>query len=216
MSEPLPTSPEQEERDRRIAELEARAARRRVGVKPLSALLAIVVAGVLLGMQWRDLAWFFSPRTPLSLGSEGAYRYEALASNRYAQVHGIPTVRGAYEHGGDGALYVLVGLRESPFVVRRGALSGEQWTPGRPPPQPDQRPFAVRGRLLAEEDAPRYREALALLRSMGEVQPHDGKLWLLIEGEQPGADRGRLLVALALLAFMALNAVLLVKGLRKA
>lgn len=217
MSEPLPTSPEQEERDRRIAELEARASRRRVGVKPLSALLAIAVAGALLGMQWRDLVYFFSPRTPLTLGAEGAYRYEALDSNRYAQVHGVPTARGAYERGGDEALHVLVGLRESPFVVRRGALPGEEWRSGRPPPQPDQRPFAVRGRLLAEQDAPgRYREALALLRSMGEVQPHDGQLWLLIEGEQPGADRGLVLVALALLAFMALNGVLLFKGLRRA
>jgi len=207
-------SPEQEERDRRIAELEARLARRRVGVKPWVALLAMGVAGVLLGMQWRDVSYFFSPRVPLTLGVEGAYRHEALASNRYAQVHGIPTARGAYERA-DGGLYVLVGLRESPFVVRRGALSGEQWTSGRPPPQPDQRPFAVRGRLLSEEDAPRYREALALLRRMGELQPHEGKLWLLVEGEQPGADRGLVVVALALLAFLALNAVLLLKGLRR-
>jgi hypothetical protein len=214
MSEPLSPSTEQEARDRRIAELEARLSRRRVGVKPMAALLAIAVALALLGMQRRELAYFFSPRAPLTLGAEGAYRYDALVSNRYAQVHGIPTSRGAYERA-DGGLYVLVGLRDSPFVVRRGALSGEEWTPGRPPPQPDQRPFAVRGRLLAEEDAPRYREAFALLRSMGEVQPQAGKLWLLVEGEQPGADRGRVLVALALLAFIALNAVLLVKGLRR-
>ncbi len=214
MSEPLSTSTEQDERDRRIAELEARLSRRRVGVKPLAAVLAIIVAGVLLAMQRRDLAYFFSPRAPLTLGTEGAYRYEALVSNRYAQVHGIPTARGAYERA-DGGLYVLVGLRESPLVVRRGALDGEQWTQGRPPPQPDQRPFAVRGRLLSEEEAPRYREALALLRSMGEVQPHEGRLWLLIEGEQPGADRGLVLVSLALVAFIALNAVLLVKGLRR-
>ncbi|MCP3141226.1 hypothetical protein [Pyxidicoccus xibeiensis] len=214
MSEPLPTTSAQEERDRRIAELEARAARRRVGVKPLAALMAIAVALALLGMQRRELAYFFSSRTPLTLGAEGAYRYDALVSNRYAQVHGVPTARGGYERS-DGTLYVLVGLRESPFVVRRGALSGEEWTPGRPPPQPDQRPFAVRGRLLAEEDAPRYRDGLALLRSLGEVQPHAGKLWLLIEGEQPGADRGLVLVALALLAFIAFNAVLLVKGLRR-
>jgi hypothetical protein len=73
----------------------------------------------------------------------------------------------------------------------------------------------VRGRLLSEEDAPRYREALALLRRMGELQPHEGKLWLLVEGEQPGADRGLVLVALALLAFLALNTVLLIKGLRR-
>ncbi len=213
MSEPSFPTPEQEARDQRIAELEARLARRRVGVKPWVALVAIAVALVLLGMQRGDLAYFFSPGTPLTLGAEGAYQYEALVSNRYAQVHGVPSVRGAYERSGD-ALYVLVGLRESPFVVRRIAPPGEQWPPGRPPPHPDQPPFAVRGRLLVEEDAPRYREALALLRSMGEVQPHEGRLWLLVEGERPRGDRGLVLVSLLLLALIAGIAVLLVKGLR--
>ena len=214
MSEPRPKSPTEEERDRRIAELEARLSRRRVGVRPVAALMAIAVGLTLLGMQWRDLSYFLSPDVPLTLGAEGAYRFEALVSNRYAQVHGVPTARGAYERA-DGGLYVLVGLRDSPFVVRRSALPGEQWTEGRPPPQPDQRPFAVRGRLLAQEDTPRYRDALALLERMGEVQPHEGRLWLLVEGERPGADRGLLLVSLALVTFVVLNAMLLVRGLKR-
>ncbi len=214
MSELRPTSAAEEARERRIAELEARLSRRRVGVRPMAAAMAIAVALVLLGMQWRDLSYFLSPGVPLTLGAEGAYRFEALGSNRYAQVHGVPTARGAYERA-DGALYVLVGLRDSPFVVRRPALPGEQWTEGRPPSQPDQRPFGVRGRLLAQEDAPRYRDALALMERMGEVQPHDGRLWLLIEGERPGADRGLLLVSLALVCFVVLNAMLLVRGLKR-
>ncbi|WP_426746874.1 hypothetical protein VZQ01_03220 [Myxococcus faecalis] len=202
------------ERDLRIAELEARLARRRVGVRPLAAVLGIMVSLALLAMQRRELAYVFSPAAPLTLGVEGDYRFDALVSNRYAQVHGIPTARGAYEREG-GATFVLVGLRESPFVVRRLALPGEDWVEGRPPPSPDSRPFAIRGRLLAQEDAPRYRDALALLKGMGELQPHEGRLWLLIEGERPGEDRGRVLVALALLAFAVLNAVLLVRGLTR-
>ncbi|ABF90691.1 hypothetical protein MXAN_2628 [Myxococcus xanthus DK 1622] len=214
MSEQLPQSPSEEARARRIAELEFRLSRRRVGVRPMAAVMAIAVGLVLLGMQWKDLSYFLSPSVPLTLGAEGAYRFEALVSNRYAQVHGVPTVRGAYERA-DGALYVLVGLRDSPFVVRRPALPGEQWTDGRPPPQPDQRPFAVRGRLLAQADARRYRDALALMERMGELQPRDGRLWLLIEGERPGTDRGLLLVCLALVTFVVLNAMLLVRGLKR-
>jgi hypothetical protein len=220
MSQP-PTEPEselllaREERERRIEELEARLARRgRTGVKPGVALAGLLLGLALLAVQWRELAWFFSPRTPLTLGAEGAYRFDSLASNRSAQVHGIPTTRGAYEREG-GAFFVLVGLRDSPFVVRRAPLPGERWEQGRPPPQPDQTPFAIRGRLLAEEDAPRYREAFALLRRLGEVQPRDGRLWLLVEGERPGADRGRMLVALGLLAFVTVNAALLARGLRR-
>ncbi|MDC0715013.1 hypothetical protein POL68_41575 [Stigmatella sp. ncwal1] len=204
----------QEERERRIAELEARLARRpRSAVRPPMALLALGVSVALLVMQRRELAYLFSPRTPLSLGVEGDYRPEALISNRYAQVHGVPAAHGAYEREGD-ALYVLVGLRESPFVVRRPALPGEEWIAGRPPP-PDPRPFAVRGRLLAEEDAPRYRDAFALLREKGELQPREGRLWLVVEGQRPGEDWGRAGVALLLAAFAAANVMLLVRGLRR-
>jgi hypothetical protein len=73
----------------------------------------------------------------------------------------------------------------------------------------------VRGRLLAEEDAERYQEGFKLLREMGEVQPRDGKLWLVREGERPGADKGLLFVALVLVTFILGNAALLIRGLRK-
>ncbi|MBU8898276.1 hypothetical protein DRW03_01060 [Corallococcus sp. H22C18031201] len=204
-----------DERARRIEELEARLSTRgRVGVRPSVALMGMVLGLALLAVQWQDLAYFASSATPLTLGAEGDYRYERLVTNRYAQVHGIPTSRGAYERQGD-SFSVLVGLRDSPFVVRRAPLPGERWDEGRPPSRPDPTPFAMRGRLLSEEEAPRYREAFALLRAQGEVQPREGRLWLLVEGERPGADRGRLLVALMLSAFVCVNAVLLARGIRR-
>ncbi|MGZ3458837.1 MAG: hypothetical protein ACXU86_10095 [Archangium sp.] len=203
-----------EERERRIAELEARLRRRGVGVRLPVAVLAMVVGGVLLGMLWKDLAYFFSPGTPLTLGAEGAYRYDVLESNRYVQLHGIPTARGAYGREGED-VYVVVGLRESPFLVRRRALPGEEWSPGKVPPQPDQRPFGVGGRLLAEEDAGRYREGFKLLRELGEVQPRGGRLWLVVEGERPGGDKGVPFLALLLVTFILANAALLIRGLRR-
>jgi hypothetical protein len=204
-----------EERERRIAELEARLARRpRSPLRAPVALVGIGVAVALLVMQWREVRYFFSPRTPLSLGAEGEYRYPELVSNRYAQLHGIPTSHGAYERDGE-AVFVLVGLRDSPFVVRRPALPGEDWAPGKRPPRPDPRPFAVRGRLLAEEDAPRYRDAFELLRAKGEVQPLEGRLWIVIEGQRPGDDLGRLAVTVLLVLIIATNTLFLVRGLRR-
>ncbi|MFL5349144.1 MAG: hypothetical protein ACJ8AT_30455 [Hyalangium sp.] len=201
-----------EERERRIAELESRLARRpRSPLRAPVSLVAIGVAAALLVMQWREVRYFFSPREPLSLGAEGDYRYPELVSNRYVQLHGLPTASGAYEREGE-AVFVLVGLRETPFVVRRPALPGEEWAPGRKPPQPNQRPFAVRGRLLAEEDASRYRDAFELLRSKGEVQPLQGRLWIVIEGQRPGEDFGRLAVALLLVFIIAINGWFLARG----
>ena len=70
MSDPKP-----EERTTRIDELEARLSRRpAVGVMPPVALLALVGAVAMGVMQREDLAYYFSPREPLSLGAEGDYR----------------------------------------------------------------------------------------------------------------------------------------------
>jgi hypothetical protein len=204
-----------EERERRIAELEARQARRpRSHLRAPVALVAMGVASALFFMQWREALYFFSSSEPLSLGAEGEYRYPELVSNRYVQLHGLPTATGAYEWDGT-QVFVLVGLRDSPFVVRRPALPGEDWAPGRKAPQPNQRPFAVRGRLLAEQDAPRYRDAFQLLRAKGELQPLNGRLWLVVEGQRPGEDWGRLGVSLLLVLIIAANAAFLVRGLRR-
>jgi hypothetical protein len=70
----------------------------------------------------------------------------------------------------------------------------------------------VRGRLLAEEDAERYREGFALLRRMGEVQPRNGRLWVVVEGERPGEDKGAVFAALLLATFLVANATLLIRG----
>src|SRR6185436_2589851 len=106
----------------------------------------------------QDIAYVFAPRAPILLGREGEYHFDRLRSNRYVQLHGSPTTRGFYCLEKREAC-VLVGFHGTPIVVRRRTLPGERWEPGQTPPQPDQRPFSVGGRLLAQEDAERYREA---------------------------------------------------------
>ncbi len=44
------------------------------------------------------------------------------------------------------------------------------------------------------------------------LRPVDGRLWVVREGEHPGEDRGPLIIALVLLGFAGLNAVLAVRG----
>lgn len=196
-------------RDRRIAELEARIRRSSaVGVRIPVAVTAILCSAALLVLEREEAAYFFSSRSPIDLGSEGQYRLERLESNRYSQLHGTPTVRGAYWRENK-ATFVLVGVLGTPIVVRRKALAGEDWQAGRAAPQPDQRPFAVRGRLLSAQDSPQYRDALAKLASLGELtRPPDG-LWLLFEGERPSANFGPVLASAALLIFLLVNAALL-------
>jgi hypothetical protein len=201
-----------ETRDARIAHLEARLNRPPVGVKWPVALLALAGACALLVLQKNDLGYFFSPRAPISLGSEGEYRFDALQSNRYAEIHGIPTLRGAYSVE-RGTTYVVVGLRHTPILVRRAALPGEEWT-GATPPHPDQRPFAVRGRLLSQVDAKRFRDGFEKMLSMGEVKPLDGKLWILVEGEQPMRDLPTFFWMVGLGTFAAVNLFFLVQSLR--
>lgn len=191
------------------------ATRSSTGVKWPVALLGFVCALVLLAWQRLDLGYLFASRTPVVLGREGEYRFDALANNRYVQIHGVPTARGAYSREG-GQVDVTVGLRDTPVLVHRGAIGREaEWKSGTVPPQPDPRPFAVGGRLLRDDSATRYEAAFALLRKTGEVIPWDGHLWIVLEGERPGSDVKTALIAAGLAIFAVVNGWFFVRGVRE-
>ncbi len=204
----------EEERERVIRELEAKLSRPRLGIRWPTALLAILLA---LGMAaWhrldRELAYFFSPSEPLTLGSEGDYDFSELRTNRYAQVHGLPTHIGTFSRHG-GTVRVTVGLQGTPLLVHRPALPTEDWPENRPPSPVDQRPFGVRGRLVVEDDAPKFKEAFDRLGVLDEVKRQDGKLWLILEGERPRGEVGTLLIFGLLFTFVMVNVWFLVRDL---
>lgn len=201
------------ERDARIESLEHRSRRRDIGVRLPVAIAALAFVAVGIAVEWSDLAYFFSPRTPLILGREGEYRFDILASNRYVQIHGVPTLRGDYglEHGD---VFVVVGLRDTPVLVHRRALPTERWDRQGTPPQPDQRPFAVGGRLLDQTSASRFAAAFDHLARIGEVRPRDGKLWIVLEGERPGENLGLLLILGVLVTFAIANGWFIVRRVR--
>ncbi len=199
-----------EERAARMAELEHRAARPpSVGVMPPVAAVALAGSLALLWLQAPDLGYYFSSRVPLELGAEGDFHFEAAQSNRYAQVHGTPTLRGVYWQE-QGRTFVAVGLLDTPLLVKRTTLPSEDWTPGAKAPRPDQRPFQVRGRLLRRDVAARYEDAFREQEKAGEVKA----TWLLVADAPPGADVGVMAWGTLLAAFGAVNAWLLGKGVR--
>ncbi len=201
--------PTEKDRSTRIDELEARLARRpAVGVMPPVALLALVGAVAMLVLQREDLAYYFSERAPLSLGAEGDYHFDRALSNRYAEVHGVPSLRAAYGIDRSDEHFVIVGVQNSPLLVKRRALPTEEWRPGTTPPPPDQRPFTAQGRLLSRADAGRFGDAFVKHEAYGELHPQ----WLLIEGARPGGDLMAITWFGVLLAFAGVNAWLLVRG----
>lgn len=202
------SDPNTEERTTRIAQLEERLARRApVGVMPPVAALALVIAGWVIWLQADDVAYFFSSKEPISLGVEGAYRFDQAHSNAYAQLHGAPTIRGAYGLNGS-QQFVVIGVQNTPLLVKRNALPTEEWKPGRTPPPPDQRSFTAAGRLLSRADASRWEDAFAKHESFGELQPK----WLLVEGARPGGDFGAMGWFGLVIAFAAINLWLLLRG----
>lgn len=211
MAEP-PLSPE-EARALRIEQLERRTSRRVTGVQLPLALVCLGAAIYFLVRQAPAVAYYFSSPEPVTLGSEGSYRFDRLRSNTYVQVHGVP-LRTAFYGVERGQKIVVVPLQDTPLVVRRPLLPSEEWVPGKPPPPPDPRPFGVRGRLLREDDVGAYHEAFPQMRTLAGLRPIDGRLWVVVEGEHPGEDRGALIVGLLLVAFAGLNVVLAVQGTR--
>jgi hypothetical protein len=211
LAERTPLSAE-EARDERIRQLEQSTRRRVTGVQFPVAVLCLAGSLYLLAREAPDVAYFFGRREPITLGSEGSYRFDQLRPNVFAQVHGVPL--GTAFYGVErGARMVLVPLRDTPLLVRRPVLPTEEWVPGKRPPPPDPRPFGARGRLLPLEDVAGYRDAAAQLGAVEGLRPVDGRLWVLREGERPGEDRSPLIIALVLLGFGGLNALLAVRGL---
>jgi hypothetical protein len=198
-----------EDRDQHIAELEQRLARpARIGVTPYVAATALVLVGFMLWKQWPDTSYFFSSREPIQLGAEGDYHFDRAVHNRYVELHGVPTSRGAFGVDGKNEV-VAVGVRDTPVMVWRKILSSENWSPGSKPPPPDQRPFGVRGRLLARETAgEKYTDAFSKLDGFSEVKAK----WVLLESQRPGGDLLAALWSTALMALFGFNAWLLARG----
>jgi hypothetical protein len=194
----------------RMALLERRLSRPPgVGVWPPVATVALCGALFLLWSSRADIAYLLSSTEPISLGAEGAYRFDLAQSNRYAEIHGEPTSRGAFfvERG---IASVVIGVAETPLLVARKTLPNEAFEPGQKPPRPDARSFAVRGRLLSEADASKYESAFRLHAQLGEVSPK----WILIADSKPGTDQSVWAWTGGLVFFALLNAWLLVRGLR--
>jgi hypothetical protein len=204
-----------EQREARIAELEARLrARRATGVRLPVALVCLAGALYLLVRELPEVRYALSSSVPLTLGREGEYRFEVLANNRYAQMHGAPASTASWGRDRQGP-FLVVGFLDTPVLVRRAPLPAETWTEGRPPPPPLQTPFAVRGRLLDEAHAPAYREAFQRARETPGLKPREGKLWIVLEGERPKEDWGAVVTAVLLGLFAAFNALLAAEALRR-
>lgn len=208
--EPTALEEHREDRERRIAELEAKLARpTNVGVTPLVAAVALAFSSYLIWGQRADLEYqFTAPKEPIDLGAEGAYRFDLAQSNRYVQLHGAPSARGWFWVERNTTV-VAVGVVDTPVILRRPTLPTEKWTPGEPPPRPDQRPFTVKGRLMSREEAPlKYADAFT------EYEKWSGTpaKWILLQEDKPGGDLGGQVWVAVLVAFAALNLWLLVRG----
>ncbi|MEW5738328.1 MAG: hypothetical protein AB1938_05345 [Myxococcota bacterium] len=205
--QPKPETPEAE-RERFIAELEKDLKRPGVGVLPPVAAIALVGSLFLLGWMRSDFAYYFSSREPIELGAEGDYHLERALSNRYAQLHGVPSARGWYVDEADGS-FVIVGVNDTPLLVRRVTFPDEARDPTGKRPQPRQNPFFARGRLLSREDASRYADVFSQYEAWSGTKAS----WLLLAEQPPGGDRSVLLYGSFLGVFALVNAWLLVRGL---
>lgn len=205
---PAPAETPQQERERLIAELEKDVRRPGVGVLPPVAAIALVGSLFLLGSMRADLAYFFSSRDPIELGAEGGYHVERAVSNRYAQLHGVPSLRGWYVEESAGS-FVIVGVMDTPLLVRRATFPDEARDATGKRPQPKQNPFFARGRLLSREDASRYSDVFEQYSAWSGDQAQ----WLLLAEQPPGGDRSVLLYGSFLALFSLVNAWLFVRGL---
>lgn len=183
-----------------------------VGVKPPVAAMAMLAALALAYWMRADVSYFFSSKTPIELGAEGDYRVDQAVSNRYAQIHGVPTVRGWYVEEKEGS-FVVVGLNDTKVLVKRVTFEDEnRRLPDGKRPQPRQNPFFARGRLLSRADAERYDDVFHEYEDWSGVKAE----WLLLAEQPPGRDLNSAAMFAFVLVFAAVNGWLLVRGLKRA
>lgn len=197
------------DRDKLIAQMERDLARPRVGLLPPVAALAMVAAVALAFWMKDDAAYFFSSPEPIELGAEGDYHLDRAVSNRYAQVHGVPTARGWYVQENDGS-FVVVGLNDTQLLVKRITFEDEnRRLPDGKRPQPRQNPFFARGRLLSRPEAQKYEDVFR----EHEAWSGASAKWLLIAEQPPGKDFGAVAMFAFVVLFGLVNAWLFARGL---
>lgn len=205
--EPQPSI--QSEREALIAQLEADNARRPSGAFVPIAAVALLATLALGFWMKSDTAYYFSSREPLELGAEGDYHVERALSNRYAQIHGVPSARGWYTEEADGS-FVVVGINDTPVLLRRATFDEEnrRLLDGKRA-QPRQNPFFARGRLFSRADASQYEEVFR------EYETWSGSAaqWILLAERAPGQDFAAVAMFGVVIFFAAVNAWLVVRGL---
>jgi hypothetical protein len=197
------------DRDKLIAQMERDLARPRVGLLPPVAALAVVASIALAWWMKDDASYFFSSPTPIELGAEGDYHLDRAVSNRYAQVHGVPTLRGWYVAEKDGS-FVVLGINDTNLLVKRVTFEDEnRRLPDGKRPQPRQNPFFARGRLLSRADAEKYEDVFKEYEAWSGAPAK----WLLIAEQPPGKDFSAMAMFAFVLVFGIVNLWLLIRGL---
>lgn len=155
---------------------------------PLLAAVVVVACAWLLREAWPDAAYFFSPATPIDLGSSLAYRPERARPNRLVRVEGAP-VASVSATAATGEARLMVALAGTNVILDRpaGAVAAAP----------------CEGRLLPPAKAAGYGSVAAELSRRG-FQP--SVPWVVVrEGERPHQRWSRPLLALAVVALGALN-----------
>lgn len=206
---PEPPSDPRDEQQKLIAAMERDLAKPGVGVLPPVAALAMVASLTLAWWMRADVEYFFSSRQPIELGAEGDYRVKDAVSNRYAQIHGTPTVRGWYTEEKEGS-FVVLGVTDTNVLVKRTTFEDEnRRLPDGKRPQPRQNPFFARGRLLSRPDAERYADVFREYEDWSGTKAD----WLLIAEQPPGKDFSNAFMFGFVLLFGLVNAWLFLRGL---
>lgn len=164
---------------------------------PVFAVPALLACLWLLWDMWPDVAWYFSSREPIDLGSPGAYRAERAQPNRLVRVAGVPAaqVRASGARGKEER--AVLGLSGVNLAVDRPAGAGPT--------------LVFEGRLLPASRALDYGEAVAALRARGWAA---GDRWLVLrDGERPRSRIGPVLLSLLLALVAAVNARALLRTL---
>lgn len=163
---------------------------------PALAVLVLAISGWLLFDLWPDVAYFFSSRDPIDLGSPGDYRLERAEENRLAHIRGDLVNAVPVTEARSGSPRTVGRIAGTDLVVDRPGRGG---------------PPVFEGRILPARAVADYGEAIAAMRIRGaELGDH---VRVLRDGERPRTRWLPVAGSALLLLLAAVNLRALVKSL---
>ena len=180
-----------------LEQLEAAGRSRRRNLARMMRVGSLLIAASFVWLLRGDLRYYAQPKTPVQLGGPLEFNLTNEASQRYAQIRGVPGGQARLAHH-LGKSIRMFGLLGSNVLIVQDVSRDQE-----PPAQNEA--YTAKGRLVSEADAVELANVFQIMEREGSVSRENGQLSALWDGEAPRDSAALPLELLGIVVFVLAN-----------